>query len=240
MVKWLLPAATLVLLFLVAPSSSAPRLAAQSLPPSIDEHSLSTPLAAAPSTAKLAVVSGLSGQAFVMKKAANEWSEAAVGMTLEAGDRLRVGPDSNVLITFFDGSTIQLEAGTDITIRELTPSGEAGSTIIRLRQSFGKTTNRLAKLANPASLYEIETPAGAAMVRGSTGIVVVNKDGDTAVYNIKGRWCVTGAGVEICPPEGSGCFMITGGSPVLFIPGGTSAPTVTGYPTYDIFTSRTH
>jgi ferric-dicitrate binding protein FerR (iron transport regulator) len=37
-------------------------------------------------------------------------------MTLGIGDTVRTGDDSGAEITFFDGSTIELEAGTQIEI----------------------------------------------------------------------------------------------------------------------------
>ena len=53
-------------------------------------------------------------------KAGNEnWIEAEVGTTVELGDTLKSGDDARAVITFFEGSTIELEAGTEVEVLEL-------------------------------------------------------------------------------------------------------------------------
>jgi uncharacterized repeat protein (TIGR01451 family) len=135
-------------------------------------------------------------------------------MSLEAGDIVKSGDKSNALITFFDGSTIELEAGTEIEVVALGIS-DTGSTTIRLKQAIGNTISRVTKLVDSASRYEVETPACVAVVRGSVMTVNVIADGTTWVTNNKGDIWVIANGVELQIPEGRKCIVLSGQSPQL-------------------------
>ena len=151
---------------------------------------------------ELTTISALTGEVFVLKAGTTTWTKASAGMSLEAGDRIKTSAGSNAVVTFFEGSTIDLAADTEISVSELGIAKHADSTIIKLWQQIGKTRSRVEKLVDPASRYEIETPAGAAVVRGSLGDVEVDKDGTTRITNIEGRWCGIGQGKEVCIPQG--------------------------------------
>jgi hypothetical protein len=122
-------------------------------------------------TSTLTILSITEGDVFVMKGGADDWIEAAVEMSLEVGDTIKTGDDSGAEITFFDGSTIELEAGTQIEITSLDSSPDTGAKTITLMQTIGTTISRVTKLLDPASSYAIETPSGVAAVRGSMMIV---------------------------------------------------------------------
>jgi hypothetical protein len=147
-------------------------------------------------------ISTVTGDVSVLKAGTNTWTAAAPGMSLEANDRIKTASGSNAVITFFEGSTIELAADTEISVSELGIAESGNSTLIKLQQQVGTTRSRVEKLVDPASSYEIETPAGAAVVRGSIGDVKVDKDGTTTITNIEGRWCGIGQGKEVCIPTG--------------------------------------
>jgi hypothetical protein len=147
-------------------------------------------------------ISSVTGEVSVLKAGTSTWTAAAPGMSLEENDHIRTGPGSNAIITFFEGSTIELAANTEIGVSELGIAEAGNSTLIKLQQEIGTTRSRVEKLVDPASNYEIETPAGAAVVRGSVGDVEVDNDGTTKITNIEGRWCGIGQGKEVCIPTG--------------------------------------
>jgi hypothetical protein len=147
-------------------------------------------------------ISTVTGDVSVLKVGTNTWTAAVPGMSLEANDRIKTGSGSNATITFFEGSTIELAPNTEISVSELGIAESGHSTLIKLQQQIGTTRSRVEKLVDPASNYEIETPAGAAVVRGSVGDVEVDKDGTTTITNIEGRWCGIGQGKEVCIPNG--------------------------------------
>jgi hypothetical protein len=162
----------------------------------------SAPAASLQSPSEPTVVSVVSGEVMVMKAGADTWIEVSPGMTLGVGDRLKTGPGSKAVITFFEGTTIELAEDTEVGVAELGVAGETGSTAIKLQQQIGKTTSRVQKLVDPASRYEIETPDGAAVVRGSVGDVIVTEGNSTTIINRQGQWSAIFNGVEIPIPQG--------------------------------------
>jgi hypothetical protein len=166
-----------------------------------------------PST--LTILSITEGNVLVMKAGTASWIEAQAEMTLEAGDSIKTGDDSSAEITFFDGSTIELQAGTEIEITSLDISRSTGSTTITLEQTIGNTISRVTKILDPASRYEVETPSGVAGVRGSVMQVYVIEDGTTWAINLEGDIWATAQGVELQVPEGWQCITRPGQQPEL-------------------------
>jgi hypothetical protein len=147
-------------------------------------------------------ISTVTGDVSVQKAGTSTWVAATPGTSLEENDRIKTGSGSNAVITFFEGSTIERAANTEISVSELGIAEAGGSTLIKLQQQIGTTKSRVEKLVDPASNYEIDTPAGAAVVRGSVGDVEVKEDGTTIITNREGRWCAIGQGKEVCMPSG--------------------------------------
>jgi hypothetical protein len=63
------------------------------------------------SPATLTILSIAEGTVSVMKAGSTSWVEAEVGMSLGVGDSIKTSDDSSAEISFFDGSTIELQAG---------------------------------------------------------------------------------------------------------------------------------
>jgi hypothetical protein len=173
----------------------------------------STLVGCAPST--LTILSITEGDVSVMKAGTGSWIEAQVGMSLEPGDSVKTGDNSSAIITFFDGSTIELQAGTEIEIASLAVSTDSGSTTITLKQTIGNTISRVTKLVDPASRYEVETPTGVAAVRGSAMQVYVIEDGTTWITNLEGDIYAVAQGVELQIPQGQQCITRPGQRPQL-------------------------
>jgi VCBS repeat-containing protein len=157
----------------------------------------------------LTILSITEGTVLVMKAGTDDWTEATVEMTLGIGDTIKTGDDSGAEITFFDGSTIELEAGTQIEITSLDSSPDTGTKSITLMQTIGTTISRVTKLLDPASTYAIETPSGVAAVRGSTMIVRIvfddpdYEDGTVLIMNLEGHIYWIGNGEELQLAEGT-------------------------------------
>jgi hypothetical protein len=185
------------------------------LPPSESIHS-ELPLSPTPSdSGQLAIVTRVYGDVLAMKAGTDSWSKASADMTLEAGDRIKTGVFSRAIITFFEGSTIELKANTEISISEMDISQDTGSTVIQLWQQIGKTRSRVAKLVDPASRYEIETPAGAAVVRGSVVDTNVAENCITTVINVEGQCGAVGQGKHVPIPEGKQSTIVCGNVPSI-------------------------
>jgi uncharacterized repeat protein (TIGR01451 family) len=152
-----------------------------------------------------------------MSAGTDTWHEATLGTTLQPGDTIKTGGSSKAEITFFEGSTIELEASAEIVVSEIGVK-DTGSTTIRLTQLLGKTISRVKKLTDSASSYEIETPAAIAAVRGSTMVVTVATDGATVVANEHGDIRVIVDGTEYIIHEGMKRTIIPGQPPGPEVP----------------------
>jgi len=188
--------------------------------PSPSDTSTPEPTVPPSTPSTLTMLSITEGNVFLMKAGTDSWIEAQVGMSLEIGDIVKSGDSSSAEITFFDGSTIELQAGTEIEVASLNISTDTGSTTISLKQALGDTVSRVTNLVDPASRYEIETPAGVAAVRGSVMLVSVIEDGTTWITNKKGNMWGIAQGVELKIPEFRQCIIIPGQPPRLISLGG--------------------
>jgi hypothetical protein len=154
----------------------------------------------------LTILSITGGSISVIKAGTDDWIEAEVGMSLEVGDSIKTGDDSSAEITFIDGSTIELQAGTEIEVDSLATTDTDSATIV-LKQTIGSIIFRVTKIVDPASRYEVETPVGVVAVRGSIMQVYVTEDGTTWATNLEGDIWASAQGVELQVPEGRQCII---------------------------------
>jgi hypothetical protein len=167
------------------------------------------------SPSALTILSITEGDVSVMKAGTDDWIEAEVETRLGVGDIIRIGDDSGAEITFFDGSTLELEAGTQVEITALDVSPDTDVTAITLMQTIGTTIFRVTKFLDPASRYEVETPTGVVAVRGSAAETHVTEDGITWTCNLEGDVWAAGQDVELQIPEGRCCIVRPGQPPEL-------------------------
>jgi hypothetical protein len=172
-------------------------------------------------TGETGTLSGLEGDVQVLRQGASAWEAAISGMKIGTGYSLKTGSDGYVLITFFDGSVMELEAGTEISIEELSKTS-GGSTTVRIGQVLGNTVNRVENLVDSASTYAVETPAGSAVVRGTifemqVGLygsvhhtcINTQDQGDSEDHSVD----FTGGGATVKVPEEKSSCCWEGGQP---------------------------
>jgi hypothetical protein len=164
-----------------------------------------------------AVLSMKEGNVFVMAEGGgnggDNWTVAQVSQVLKAGDTIRVDQGSRAEVTFFEGSVIELEEGTIISISELSHNADTGSTTIALNEEVGRTISRVTKLSDQNSSYEVETPACVAAVKGSVMEVYVDPEGTTQVINQEGTIVAISQGLVVQIPEGMQSTVIPGQPP---------------------------
>ena len=135
----------------------------------------SSPTATAPA-GQSGTLSDIAGEVQVQRSGASAWAAATNGMKIWTGDGLKTGSDGYTLITFFDGSVMEVNPGTEISVTELSQAA-GGSTTVQISQTIGNTLNRVQNLVDSSSTYEVTTPAGSAVVRGTIYSVDVNDGG---------------------------------------------------------------
>jgi hypothetical protein len=174
-----------------------------------------------PCPSTLTILSITEGEVFVMKEGTDDWVGAVAGTELDIGDTIKTGGNSSAEITFFDGSTMEMGAGTEIEILLLDIVCSTGVTTITLAQMIGDTISRVTGILDPASSYEVETPSGVVGVRGSAARTQVIYDNFyyegviTLVTNLEGNVYAISQDVEKQVPEGERCIMIPGQEPNL-------------------------
>ena len=132
------------------------------------------PSSARASTTFLTILSGID----ITVRIANEDSfrSAIDGESLGNGDTVQTGIDSRAVITSLDGSTIELEPETQITLTRIEVTSDNRS--ISLSQAFGTTWHNVLSVLSGTTEYEVETPAAVAAVRDTLFKVSVEPDGN--------------------------------------------------------------
>lgn len=138
----------------------------------------------------------MGGSVSIQSPEADGWQVGSNGMTLKAGTIVKTGEDSQVVLTFLEGTTIELEPGTSLQIQELR-YGDDQSTVVVLRQWAGRTWSRVTRMTDGDSLYEIRTPSAHAVVRGTLFFTEVDESGATTVQTLEGLVSVMAKGVEV-------------------------------------------
>ena len=121
-----------------------------------------------PQGATLTVLNGLVA---VVKASGAGIQPASSGISLAVGDQVGTVGHSSALLTFFEGSEMELGEDTTIIIREIRTSGS--ETHVTIEDVLGRTVSRIKTFANPNSTYQVQNPGGqvTAVIRGS-GIVL--------------------------------------------------------------------
>ena len=161
----------------------------------------------------VATISSPTGEVLVQKQGSTAWIQGVSGMKLYEGDRLKTVGNSTTEIVFFEGSVAEVAADSEILLNEMAVAPNTGSTSIHLKQLVGHTVNRVEKLVDSASAYEVETPAGSAVVRGTIFKSYVRDDGYTAIYCNEGTVWFTAGGITVVLGAGQQSSAMPGGTP---------------------------
>jgi len=141
------------------------------------------------------VLSILDGSASVAR-GATAFAAAADGDILNNGDRVQTADRSHALVTFFDGSTLEIEPATTVQIEEA-QGAASGAISIRIAQTIGRTWASVRKLTHADSKFELRTPTLTAAVRGTGFITEVLADGTSSVQTTDGAVQVTAQGQSV-------------------------------------------
>ncbi len=153
-----------------------------------------------PTAAASTVLTIFTGVAEVARGNA-DFALASDGAVLTNGDRVRTDDRGHALITFFDGSTLEIEPATMIQVVTASPNAD-GSIAIVLGQAIGRTWASVHKLTRTDSKFEIQTPTSTASVRGTGFLTEVLANGDTTVQTTDGIVAVTGQGQTVLVTQG--------------------------------------
>jgi hypothetical protein len=149
-----------------------------------------------PVLAKPCILSTLSGGVKLQEADSDVWISGTDGMILGSGSRIKTDSDSHALLTFFDGSTIELEPEANIEIKEIKYRKQQDTDII-VRQLNGVTWSHVSGSLEGKSRFRIETPSAEVTVLGTLFTVAVDESGSTKVAAIEGSVTVSAQKKEI-------------------------------------------
>ena len=146
-----------------------------------------------------ATLTVLRGGAAVLRSDGTPLSPAASGLTLGVGDQVATLASGSALVTFFDGSEIELGAETTIILREMAQRGS--TTTITVESVIGSTLHRVVTLTDPSSSYRVDSGGTVALVRGTVFAHRRESDGDTTVAVGQGVVDFPSAGQPLTPGQ---------------------------------------
>ncbi len=154
----------------------------------------------------------LSGEAVIQQPNSVGRHDGIEGMTLVAGTQITTQADSNAMLTFPEGTTLELETDTNIEIQQLGVNEQKAASIV-LRQWQGKTWSHVAQKAGQDSHYMIITPSALAIAKGTLFSTEVDSIGMTTVKTIEGLVNVRAKGGEVYLVAGQQTTVEPGAAP---------------------------
>jgi hypothetical protein len=147
----------------------------------------STPLILNAQTAAIQDINGVAE----VQQPDGSWTAVASLGTLSAGQRVRTGKLSSATIVFHDGSAASLGAESEISIDQLdAQKPENGFRTVVMTQWVGESDHEVAFRNDGGSRYEVKTPAGSGIARGTKFKVVVTT-------NLLAQFIVTEGKVDV-------------------------------------------
>ncbi len=120
------------------------------------------------------LISAIDGESDAISFRGHEqWIQAKPGMLLEQGHEIAASPDGAAVLLFPDGSTVRVEATTQIKIASYFTKGGIVQTEILLK--VGQIFAEVKKEQAVRSDFKIRAPTATASVRGTTFSVAYNK-----------------------------------------------------------------
>jgi hypothetical protein len=120
------------------------------------------------------------------------WSPAAPNQMVAAGQHVRTGQLSSADLVFNDGSRVSLQADSEIAIDQLVAEKDGQPRTIVLTQVSGESTHQVVPDDRSDSRYEVITPSGAGLAKGTEFHVIVTPEHTAYYYVLHGVVAVSG------------------------------------------------
>ena len=161
-----------------------------------------------------ATLSVLGGTAQHVADGSAQAQPARDGMDLAIGDRVLTGPKSTAVITFLDGSTVTMQADSDVQVKnaDFTPK----KSTISVKINLGVVWARVVKLADPKSSLSLESNTATATVHD--GLIGGDMNPDRFMC-----WTMAGP-VTVTDPQGQVLVVLLPGEKTRVQPNGKSQP----------------
>ncbi|HET8567874.1 MAG TPA: FecR domain-containing protein [Candidatus Limnocylindria bacterium] len=136
------------------------------------------------------------------RAAGRSFEPAQDGQLIEAGTAIRTGPGARAVLTFYDGSAVTVEPGSEVVI-EVLASATDGGLLVTIQQTLGRTWHVVANRITAAGNYEVRTPFATAAVRGTAFELGITAQGALELETTDGTVATSGGGstVDVAPGQ---------------------------------------
>jgi hypothetical protein len=155
-----------------------------------------------------AVLSVLNGDVDASRGGA-EFGPALDGEIFATGDVVRANDKGRAVLTFFEGSTLSVDPGSNVKVTSLVKTSSGGIQL-DIEQTAGRTWASVSKLTSPDSKFQIKTPSMTATVRGTAFETIVatapdgkvtttikTDEGEVVVQAVSGGQVTVTAGTQV-------------------------------------------
>lgn len=111
------------------------------------------------------------GEVLIQKPGEELWLPVDTDIPIEQGDRIKTGNNAYVEILVDDGSLLQLEENSAITLTELSVDHKTKRIASRMFLWFGRLLSNIKKFTHKRSRFEVYTPTAVVGVRGTEFVV---------------------------------------------------------------------
>lgn len=115
---------------------------------------------------------------------------AAPGMPLQEGDQLQLGSDAFVTVLLADGSTVQVQAASQLELHQLRRRGRTGSLQSVLEVQEGGVSVQVPGKTDAQRRLDVITPVAATSVRGTVFDVQLIDNGSATASVLQGKVAV--------------------------------------------------
>jgi hypothetical protein len=157
----------------------------------------------------------LAGQAEVQPPGSSGFVPGSDGQMVAVGARVRTGPGSRAVLTFFDGSTATLDPETELSLDRIEPRGDQGGLLTGVALTVGRVWAQVTSLVERGSSIEVQ--AGSATAIGREGVTGYRVSPDGTVV----CWDIAGAPLRVRTPSGE--IELVARQEVALPPGQTTA-----------------
>ena len=161
-----------------------------------------------------AVINNIQGIVEVQTEAEGAWTAVSNNFSLAVGQRVRTGELSRATLSFYDGSEAHLSAHTEISIDELNAlRPEDGFRTVIMTQWIGDSEHSVAFRNDGGSRYEVKTPDGSGIARGTKFHVLVAPNMLSRYIVTEGKVDVSGQNQVVAVIAGQVSTILTGSIP---------------------------
>ena len=126
-----------------------------------------------------------------------DWSPAMPDLLITAGQHVRTGKLSSASLLFNDGSQANLLADSEIALNELNVQKSGKARTIVMTQVSGESNHQVIPNKRSDSRYEVLTPSGAGLAKGTEFRVVLTPEQTAYYYVLDGVVAVSGMNTTV-------------------------------------------